>query len=77
MTNFLAHPIIYLRRLRTPSCITCAKCHLEINGYRCRAPKYCDRVNRLNCTNVSRALLENVRGTRFCEYEEREDVRDE
>lgn len=74
MTNYLAHPIIYLRRLKTPPCSTCAKCIATISGIRCKAPKYCDRKNRLNCTNISTALLENVRGTRLCEYEERKDA---
>lgn len=74
MTNPIKRMIISHRRLKVPSCSTCAKCIATISGIRCKAPKYCDRKNRLNCTNVSTALLENVRGTRFCEYEERKDV---
>lgn len=74
MTHPVKRMIINHRRLKVPPCSTCAKCIATISGIRCKAPKYCDRKNRLNCTNVSTALLENVRGTRFCEYEERKDV---
>lgn len=73
MTNPIKRVIINHRRLKTPPCSTCAKCIAVISGIRCKAPKYCDYKNRLNCTNITTALLENVRGTRFCEYEERED----
>lgn len=73
MTNPIKRMIINHRKLKTPSCSTCAKCIETISGIRCKAPKYCDRKNRLNCTNITTALFENVRGTRFCEYEERED----
>ena len=73
MTNPIKRMIINHSRLKTPPCSTCAKCVAVISGIRCKAPKYCDYKNRLNCTNISTALLENVRGTRFCEYEERED----
>ena len=72
MTNYLAHPIIYLRRLKTPPCITCANYSVQFFSPACTCAKYLERYNRLNCTNISSTLLENVRGTRFCEYEERE-----
>lgn len=74
MSDLSIHPIIYFRRLRTPPCSTCAKCIATIGGIRCKSHKYCDRKNRLNCMNITTALLENVRGTRFCEYEERKDA---
>lgn len=52
MTNPIKRMIINHRRLKVPPCSTCAKCIATISGIRCKAPKYCDRKNRLNCTNV-------------------------
>lgn len=52
MTNPIKRMIINHRRLKTPPCSTCAKCVAVISGIRCKAPKYCDRKNRLNCSKT-------------------------
>lgn len=72
MTNPIKRVIINHRRLRIPTCVTCAKCVGYHGEPRCTSARYLEHTNRLNCTNHAYALLENVRGTRFCEYEERE-----
>lgn len=65
------HPIIYLRRLRTPLCKTCAHHSFRFLEPSCTCAKYLERYNRLNCADIGYASLDEVRGTRFCEYEER------
>lgn len=73
MTNPIKRVIINHRRLRIPTCVTCAKCVGYHGEPRCTSARYLEHINRLKCSNHAYALLENVRGTRFCEYEECED----
>ena len=73
MTNPIKRVIINHRRLRIPTCVTCVKCVGYHGEPRCTSARYLEHTNRLICTNHAYALLENVRGTRFCEYEECED----
>lgn len=72
MISFVRHPIIYLRRIRTPTCKTCANYTVQFFNPACACAKYLEHYNRLNCASVAYAILDDVRGTRFCEYEERE-----
>lgn len=71
MPDLFNHPIIYLRRLRTPTCKTCANCSVRFLQPVCACAKYLEHYNRLNCASVEYAILDDVRGTRFCEYEQR------
>ena len=73
MPDLFNHPIIYLRRLRTPTCKTCANYSVRFLHPACACAKYLERYNRLNCASVEYAILDEVRGTRFCEYKERKD----
>lgn len=68
------HPIIYLRRLRTPTCTTCANYSVRYCEPTCTCAKYLEHYNRLNYASVKYAILDNVRGTRFCEREQRKDA---
>lgn len=74
MPDLFNHPIIYLRRLRTPTCNTCANYSVQFFNPACTCAKYLEHYNRLNCASVKYAILDDVRGTRFCEYKERKDV---
>lgn len=74
MPDLFNHPIIYLRRLRTPTCKTCAKYSVKFFNQVCTCAKYLEHYNRLNCASVEYAILDDVRGTRFCEYEERKSI---
>lgn len=71
MSDLFNHPIIYLRRLKTPTCKTCANYSVQFFSPACKCAKYLEHYNRLNCASVEYAILDDVRGTRFCEYEER------
>lgn len=71
MPDLFKHPIIYLRRLKTPTCKTCANYSVQFFSPACTCAKYLEHYNRLNCASVEYAILDDVRGTRFCEYEER------
>lgn len=71
MPDLFNHPIIYLRRLKTPTCKTCANYSVQFFSPACTCAKYLEHYNRLNCASVEYAILDGVRGTRFCEYEER------
>lgn len=73
MPDLFNHPIIYLRRLRTPTCKTCANCSVRFLNPACVCAKYLEHYNRLNCASAEYAVLDEVRGTRFCEYKERKD----
>lgn len=73
MPDLFNHPIIYLRRLRTPTCKTCANYSVRFLNPVCASAKYLEHYNRLNCASVGYATLDEVRGTRFCEYKERKD----
>lgn len=71
MPDLFNHPIIYLRRLRTPTCKTCANYSVRFLQPPRACAKYLEHYNRLNCASVEYAILDDVRGTRFCEYEQR------
>lgn len=71
MPDLFNHPIIYLRRLKTPTCKTCANYSVQFFSPACTCAKYLEHYNRLNCASVEYVILDDVRGTRFCEYEER------
>lgn len=73
MPDLFNHPIIYLRRLRTPTCKTCANYSVRFLHPACACAKYLEHYNRLNCASVEYVILDEVRGTRFCEYKERND----
>lgn len=60
MTNPIKRMIINYRRLRIPTCATCAKCVGYHGEPRCTSARYLEHTNRLNCTNHAYALLENV-----------------
>lgn len=74
MPDLFNHPIINLRRLKTPTCKTCANYSIQFFSPVCTCAKYLEHYNRLNCTSVEYAILDDVRGTRFCEYEQRKDA---
>ena len=71
MTNPIKRMIINHRRLRTPACKTCTNYDVQFFQPACTCAKYLEHYNRLNCASVEYAILDDVRGTRFCEYEER------
>lgn len=71
MTNPIKRVIINHRRLRIPTCITCANYSVRFLQPACACAKYLEHYNRLNCASVEYAILDEVRGTRFCEYKER------
>lgn len=63
MPDLFNHPIIYLRRLKTPTCKTCANYSIQFFSPVCTCAKYLEHYNRLNCTSVEYAILDDVRGT--------------
>lgn len=70
MINLIKRMIINHRRLRTPVCKTCANYTVNFFQPACTCAKYLEHYNRLNCASVEYAILGDVRGTRFCEYEQ-------
>lgn len=70
MTNPIKRMIINHRRLRTPTCKTCTNYAVQFFQPACTCAKYLEHYNSLNCASVEYAILDDVRGTRFCEYEQ-------
>ena len=73
--SFWKHPVRYIRRLNTPRCSTCEHYRYSIlpQSHLCNSPKYLERASRLAARDYCDSNVENVRGTRFCDYRERED----
>lgn len=47
MPDLFNHPIIYLRRLKTPTCKTCANYSIQFFSPACTCAKYLEHYNRL------------------------------
>lgn len=73
MLSFWRHPIIFIRRLLLPTCKTCIH-HYAVHGYCgtgfCDCKEYRDWYEKLEGDELESAFCSEVRGTRYCKYEE-------
>lgn len=73
MISFWRHPIIFIRRLLLPTCSTCIN-HYDVHGYCgtgfCDCKEYSDRYEKLEGDELERTFCSEIRGTRYCKYEE-------
>lgn len=70
MLSFWRHPIIYIRRLLLPPCRTCINHDSERGTGFCDCEEYRDRYEKLEGDELEHAFCSEIRGTRYCKYEE-------
>lgn len=75
------HHIRYWRLVTTPTCDKCRNCRgasmVATYNYRCASRRYLEHVNRLRGTNHGIAFAHDVRGTRWCDFEQIEEDSDD
>ena len=70
MLSFWRHPIIFIRRLLLPTCRTCILNDGEYGTGFCDCKEYRDRYEKLEGDELERTFCSEIRGTRYCKYEE-------
>lgn len=70
MLSFWRHPIIFIRRLLLPTCKTCIHHYGERGTGFCDCKEYRDRYEKLEGDELERTFCSEIRGTRYCKYEE-------
>lgn len=70
MLSFWRHPIIFIRRLLLPTCKTCIHHDSESGTGFCDCEAYRDRYEKLEGDELERTFCSEIRGTRYCKYEE-------
>lgn len=70
MLSFWRHRIIFIRRLLLPTCKTCINHYGERGTGFCDCQKYRDRYEKLEGDELERTFCSEIRGTRYCKYEE-------
>lgn len=70
MLSFWRHPIIFIRRLLLPTCSTCIHNDGEYGTGFCDCKEYRDRYEKLEGDELERTFCSEIRGTRYCKYEE-------
>lgn len=70
MLSFWRHPIIFIRRLLLSTCKTCINHYGERGTGFCDCQKYRDRYEKLEGDELERTFCSEIRGTRYCKYEE-------
>ena len=70
MLSFWRHPIIFIRRLLLPTCKTCIHHDGERGTGFCDCQKYRDRYEKLEGDELERTFCSEIRGTRYCKYEQ-------
>lgn len=70
MLSFWRHPIIYIRRLLLPPCKMCINHDSDRGTGFCDCEAYRNRYEKLEGDELERTFCSEIRGTRYCKYEE-------